>query len=819
MANNNPDLVYFKSRDDLLQYEDAKFNALIQAMANFYSTRNDQSIWGNFIRALAMELGRTDYGYNYDVVGKNPSFLTPSDIRRRWADPLYVSSNWPSLSQTDTQYKQMLVDLISAYQEGTTVKAIHDVILAYTGISVNVVELYKQIGDGVFDQSDRNAISVAVQVGGAGSNPLTTVTSLLQLQTIVQSLYNAIALAKPAHVGLEFTTIFGEGEDLQCIISPQNVTQAQFAQLPAYEQPFYGFTGYTAINPALYWKKSTVFPLGSLLRDSNGNFQLVTGIGVFPNNSGIAQPTWSTVGATLDIHGNLVGPTTADNQLTWTGVSPAVESTSVTFNVLTVNLSFAVPVSTGTVVKLINLGVSTFLNNVPLTVTSVSGNSFTASFTHPNYPAQAEASGTATFGLPGDITTVQFGLLNPTWKALYQQLYTNFCCVPCDSVPHGMTDTLRIFVQQVETPPSGPMLWVAPLANFRLNADGTVAKDSRGNPIPLSPANPKTTVAAYGRRLSAGLLPAQWQALPTVFVNILNGMSDGVNATYTYVPTTQFLHEGEYVTIQGFSAASLNVTAPVHDVFNLVANVRSTSIASNVLTVTAPNNLKVGMLVTFANTGEAFLNGQTVVVLSATPTAFTANFTAADYSNSFDTGTAEVSTFQIASTATVALQTPSVQADAGMLSPTLQSAYYLANNTYVLGTPPINSSLSSEAVGSSWVPGGTVFLGQIVVDPNGNQQLALNPGISGIHKPSWNDTLDGSTPDNTVNWRNIGKNTFSDPTGWVQILNMGTGSTPPPPTGEVGNVDPNHLYGLVAPRLDLVWEISGGDDLNIFGLY
>src|SRR5580658_4528523 len=210
--NNNPDLVYYKTRDDLLQYEDARFNSLIQALANFYSTRNDQSIWGNWLRALAQELGRIDYGYNYDIVGKDPSFLTPSDIRRRWAAPLYVSSSWPSPNQSDIAYKQMLVALIAAYRMGTTVAAIEAVIFAYTGLNIQVIELYKLIGNGVYDQSDRNAISVSINVGGTGTDPLSTVTSLIQLQTIIQSLYNAIDLAKPAHVGLEFTTIFGEGE-------------------------------------------------------------------------------------------------------------------------------------------------------------------------------------------------------------------------------------------------------------------------------------------------------------------------------------------------------------------------------------------------------------------------------------------------------------------------------------------------------------------------------------------------------------------------------------------------------------------------------
>jgi len=182
-TNNNPDLLYNRSRTDLLRYEDARFNSLIQAVADFYSTRNDQSIWGNFLRALAIELARLDYDYSYDLVGKDPSLLTPPDIRRRWASPLYVSSNWPAPGQYDTQFKQMLVELLAAYRMGTTVEAIQDVIEAYTGIDIQVIELYKEIGNGVVDQSDRNTLSVSVIVGNASSNPTTTVTSMMHFSS------------------------------------------------------------------------------------------------------------------------------------------------------------------------------------------------------------------------------------------------------------------------------------------------------------------------------------------------------------------------------------------------------------------------------------------------------------------------------------------------------------------------------------------------------------------------------------------------------------------------------------------------------------
>jgi len=154
-------------------------------------------------------------------------------------------------------------------------------------------------------------------------------------------------------------------------------------------------------------------------------------------------------------------------------------------------------------------------------------------------------------------------------------------------------------------------------------------------------------------------------------------------------------------------------------------------------------------------------------------------------------------------------------ADAGLFTPTLQSAYYLSNGVYVLGNPPIN--LTGAGTGESWVPGGTVFQGQLIVDSNGFTQLALNAGISGATNPAWSQVQNAFTPDGSVEWRNVGRNTFSAPNTWVQILNMETNA----PTGEVGNWDSLHQYGLVAPRLNQVWELSGNpqDQDFLFGLY
>src|SRR5208282_3567472 len=178
----NPDILYLRSREDLLPYEDSRLNSLIQALANYYTTRNDQSLWGNILRSLAMELAKLEYDYAYDLVNKQSQYLTPPDIRRRWADPLFVSRNYPTSLQFDLDYRTMLVDLLLAYKKGATTSAIHDVILAYTGKDIVVEELYKEIGNGIYDRSDGNAITVAVNVGG--SDPLTDIQNLLELQSI-----------------------------------------------------------------------------------------------------------------------------------------------------------------------------------------------------------------------------------------------------------------------------------------------------------------------------------------------------------------------------------------------------------------------------------------------------------------------------------------------------------------------------------------------------------------------------------------------------------------------------------------------------------
>ena len=218
----NPDVLYLKQREGLLPYEDADFNYLMAQVPNSYLALNDSVLWGAFVRAVAQELARLDYDSAYDLVSLEPQFLTPPDIRRKYAAPLQVQSSFPADDQFDVGYRNMLVALLAAYPQGATLAAIEAVITAYTNLTVPVVELYKEIGNGYYDDTYRNTL--LVNIAATGANPVTQTVSADLLATLSGDLYNAIDLAKPAHIGLEYAIVFSTGESIEALIQTMTDT-------------------------------------------------------------------------------------------------------------------------------------------------------------------------------------------------------------------------------------------------------------------------------------------------------------------------------------------------------------------------------------------------------------------------------------------------------------------------------------------------------------------------------------------------------------------------------------------------------------------
>ena len=133
--------------------------------------------------------------------------------------------------------------------------------------------------------------------------------------------------------------------------------------------------------------------------------------------------------------------------------------------------------------------------------------------------------------------------------------------------------------------------------------------------------NPKTTLP-HTADCSHLIDRRQWASLPSSLLTSM-AFQNGMNATYFYIPRLSFCMRVKLLTIQGFANAALNVTARIHDVFNQLVTSYAMSIATNVVSVFAPN-LLTRHAGTFSGLTAVFLNGHECHVTSASPTSFTA---------------------------------------------------------------------------------------------------------------------------------------------------------------------------------------------------
>lgn len=119
----------------------------------------------------------------------------------------------------------------------------------------------------------------------------------------------------------------------------------------------------------------------------------------------------------------------------------------------------------------------------------------------------------------------------------------------------------------------------------------------------------------------------------------------GNNPSYPAVSPTMYFPSTDYCTGATYVASGSNCVAFVGamSVTPVEATITATSIASDVLTVTAANSFSVGQEVILGSptaTNESYFNGQRLIVLSSSPTQFTASFAHANENNPTDSGTA-----------------------------------------------------------------------------------------------------------------------------------------------------------------------------------
>ncbi|HYM78984.1 MAG TPA: hypothetical protein VE377_23625 [Candidatus Dormibacteraeota bacterium] len=122
--------------------------------------------------------------------------------------------------------------------------------------------------------------------------------------------------------------------------------------------------------------------------------------------------------------------------------------------------------------------------------------------------------------------------------------------------------------------------------------------------------------------------------------HISQSMTRDATGLVTVTRTNHGYSTGDTIWIGGTTPANYDIAQE---------DVAKVQVASNTLTITANNSFPVGMEVIFQNIGSAtFLNGQTVTIVSSTPSQFTATLAHVDYGPTAETsGTANPQGVQV----------------------------------------------------------------------------------------------------------------------------------------------------------------------------
>lgn len=204
------DVVYSRTEIELEDFERAAFQSLRNAVPDYYTDGRDDTLRGRILRSAARLMAKGDFQTQYLLAGTDPSYLTPADLLRQFGALLKLNRNYPGTTQYDLDFKDMVLKLLKAYRLGSTTESIRLVLEAYTGTNFTLEELFTSS-----DISDHNAIRVGLGVGD-GTKGITreVVQNIVKVQDVVKDLYTAIDLAKPAHIGINLTTVLRDDAEL-----------------------------------------------------------------------------------------------------------------------------------------------------------------------------------------------------------------------------------------------------------------------------------------------------------------------------------------------------------------------------------------------------------------------------------------------------------------------------------------------------------------------------------------------------------------------------------------------------------------------------
>jgi Baseplate J-like protein len=492
-----------------------------------------------------------------------------------------------------------------------------------------------------------------------------------------------------------------------------------------------------------------------------------------------AGPTFTGFTATV-VAGNFTNISDSGSavpQPTWSKQPPTTATqVSISNNLLTVNC-----VNTFVVGQSVYLTgfLNTLLNGQVVTISNANPTFFSAPITQGNYPATADSGTVQAATLDNQLVWANIGptAITPTvrFSLLFAQSDLSVAIAPPSGISalKNQTDCTLQWVTpdfpgfigvrvQISTDPAGvnpPFTQFGDLITAITSSTGTVITSSSNTSVNVPTAVISNVVLAN----NLATIVAQNSFVPGMVVEI----SNLANATFL---------NGESLTILSATPTaftSLFTYSNPDNGTNSYGNViTATAISGNVLTVTAQNSYSVGQQVVISGTAEPFLNGQVLIITSATPFQFRAAFTHSNYVNASEPLGASASiadsglAVSVISTSTTSTSSTSMLTNYSTVDvpfSTINATQFYAMFSTVVQDP--NTNIVYESVENGPLQAGYVNLH--VANPTDFPVLSRKEDIAGRLIAQINKQL----PDLDLSPRSEVRDIFIDPFS-IELANM-----------------------------------------------
>lgn len=437
-------------------------------------------------------------------------------------------------------------------------------------------------------------------------------------------------------------------------------------------------------DPTFSWQPGTVYAVTQRYADPNGNVQQV----VQANGSGQSTSTGSVITATSIINNvltvtcnnrfsvgqpitlsgtaeaslngqtvlvnSLVGPApnytgftatfvgsnytnlsdvgTAVPQPAWSKLLPSTgTNVSVSGNLLTVTCSNNFAI--GQLVYLNNFVNATFLNGQIVTVSTSTPAQFTAPITQADYASTPDSGLCEAATSDNQLIWANIGVRAVTPTIRFSLIFAQSNLSVAIAPPSG--------ISALKNQTDCTVQWVTPDYPGFIGVRVMISTDPAGiNPAFTQYGDLVTSISSTSETLIASSSSTSVNVPTATISNVVlaNNLAT-IIANNSFVPgmVVEVANLANATFLNGESLTILTAT-PTRFTSQFTApnygnSVTATQVSGNVLTVTCTNSYTIGQNVVLSGTAEAFLNGQVLTVATATPFQFTASFAHTNYVN------------------------------------------------------------------------------------------------------------------------------------------------------------------------------------------